>query len=126
MTHAPSAQVLQYGITHRDPLMRRLAAEQLPSLCERRPVEQYVVDRFITLLEDPEWRVRRSAIEHLTELCEPEDAHAVKAVVRRSVKALLVQLLLCLGPFEQLPSGGCTRTHIVEISGTKQSLNPNP
>eukprot|EP00283_Hemiselmis_rufescens_P008142 CAMPEP_0173424006 /NCGR_PEP_ID=MMETSP1357-20121228/4061_1 /TAXON_ID=77926 /ORGANISM="Hemiselmis rufescens, Strain PCC563" /LENGTH=1151 /DNA_ID=CAMNT_0014387173 /DNA_START=165 /DNA_END=3620 /DNA_ORIENTATION=- len=78
------AQVLHSGITHKDPVMRRLAAEQLPSLCERRPVEGYVVERFLSLLDDGEWRVRRAAVDNLTSLCEVGDQAAVRAMIRRT------------------------------------------
>jgi len=78
------AQLLHSGITHRDAVMRRLAAEQLPALCERRPVESYVIEKFLSLLDDAEWRVRRAVVDNLTSLCEVGDQAAVKAMIRRT------------------------------------------
>eukprot|EP00281_Chroomonas_sp_CCMP1168_P009924 CAMPEP_0206279926 /NCGR_PEP_ID=MMETSP0047_2-20121206/38278_1 /ASSEMBLY_ACC=CAM_ASM_000192 /TAXON_ID=195065 /ORGANISM="Chroomonas mesostigmatica_cf, Strain CCMP1168" /LENGTH=133 /DNA_ID=CAMNT_0053709899 /DNA_START=81 /DNA_END=479 /DNA_ORIENTATION=+ len=78
------AEVLHSGITHPDAHMRRLAAEQLPGLCERKPVQGYVIEKYLLLLEDTDWVVRRIAVNNLVQLAAFGDKAVVRALIMRT------------------------------------------
>lgn len=77
------ADALTRGCTSPDWRLREAAARELDSLCERKPVEDYVISQFLRLLEDDVMTVRRTAIERLPRLCAVGNKACVRAVLDR-------------------------------------------
>jgi hypothetical protein len=75
------ADVLQNGLVHPDWKMRKAAAIELPRHCERRPVETFVVREYVKLLGDPVMEVRKTTLEHLTDLVEKGDRIAIRGIL---------------------------------------------
>mmetsp|Transcript_13676 Transcript_13676/g.32500 ORF Transcript_13676/g.32500 Transcript_13676/m.32500 type:complete len:660 (-) Transcript_13676:129-2108(-) len=82
-TFESKADALHFGIPNEDWTVRRAAAMELPDLCERRPVEGYVIREYLKLLSDLTFKVRIAALEGLPRMVEPRDKAAVRAVLER-------------------------------------------
>jgi hypothetical protein len=83
LKYESKADCLQNGIRHADAKMRKAAAVELPVHCERRPVEDYVVQAYLQLLQDTEMEVRKTALERMPHLVEKGDRTAIRAILRR-------------------------------------------
>ena len=77
------ADCLQNGLVHADWKLRKAAAIEMPQHCERRPVEKFVINEYLKLLQDQKMDVRKAALECLPDLVEQGDRHAIRAILHR-------------------------------------------